>query len=460
MEIARKEMDSELIAELSNNHLGHREEDLKNLGIKTFKDMASFGNETLRTVLFFTRAEILHFDSLRDVCIDRIQAGCQRNKMEPDLQSEVITHDLGHRITDFDRAGVITYKDMAKIRSRDLTEEYLFDYSEVRKFDSLRASCIRKLKENYQKQPIKVGTQKIENIITEIGNIIKSEPKLEYIPKPATIPLIKVKGEKIYSETGDERANGFKPLHESYFLKRHVPSTSRRLIDDMKLELYYSLNSKPRGLGVIFTNTTFKFQTGEIFEESFTSIFKLMGLVIMSHKDMTCKQTQSALQEIVRLDLSQWQMLAVAICTHGGEGDSLYGSDGTAYSLYRDVVSLFTPNNCPELAGKPKVFFIQSCRGDKVGSCPVEADGRDKPCVTLESDFLVAHSTVRGYKSCFVTTLREMFEQYRHTYNLMDILTFVNQIVIQKSIGESDDSDKFVQTCQLVSTLTKLVFFH
>ena len=368
--------------------------------------------------------------------------------MDEKLRDEVVKNDLGHKIEDFKKMGIKTYKDMAHIRGRDLTEECLFDYAEVRKFDILRASCISKVNERSQQSQ----QEAIEVNTVPTTEFVASVPPTSAHPLPANKCL----------ESGSPQSNrnveGMSDLCQA---------SSRQ----QQLEFVYTLDKTEKGLGLIFVNEKIKGQddrTGADQDtQNFVLLFQKMGLTPVEHKDRTCEEIKLILYNC-RTNFSQCQMLAVAISTHGGEGDSLYGSDGTAYSLYRDVVSLFTPNNCPMLAGKPKVFFIQSCRGDKVGSCPVEADGRERPCVTLESDFLVAHSTVRGYKSFrhtetgswFVTKLREMFEQYRDSYTLMDILTFVNQIVIQKSIEESSDSGKLVQTCQLESTLTKLMRFH
>ena len=366
--------------------------------------------------------------------------------MDEDLRVEVIKNDLGHRIEYFDKLGIKTYKDMARVRGRDLTEECLFDYTEGRKFDALRTTCTSKANERGQ-QNQKEGIEVTTFPTTEP---VASAPRTSTHSMPASNSL----------ESGSPQSN--------------------RIVGDMpdqcqasprQFEIFYPLDEKVKGLGFIFVNEKIKGQKDRAGADqdihNFVLLFQEMGLTPMVNKDYSCEKIKQTLDNC-RTDSSQCQMLAVAICTHGGEGDSLYGSDGTAYSLYRDVVSLFTPNNFPKLAGKPKVFFIQSCRGDRVGSCPVEADGRERPCVTLESDFLVAHSTVPGYKSFrhtetgswFVTALREMFEKYRDSYSLMDILTFVNQIVIKKSIGESGDSGKFAQTCELKSTLTKLMRFH
>ncbi|XP_072341623.1 caspase-7-like [Scyliorhinus torazame] len=49
------------------------------------------------------------------------------------------------------------------------------------------------------------------------------------------------------------------------------------------------------------------------------------------------------------------------ISSHGEEG-VIYGSDSCPVKL-GDIYSMFTPKSCPSLAGKPKIFFIQACRG-------------------------------------------------------------------------------------------------
>ena len=47
--------------------------------------------------------------------------------------------------------------------------------------------------------------------------------------------------------------------------------------------------------------------------------------------------------------------------THGNMGE-IYGSDGKALDI-KSVTNLFKEDKCPGLAGKPKLFFIQACRG-------------------------------------------------------------------------------------------------
>lgn len=93
--------------------------------------------------------------------------------------------------------------------------------------------------------------------------------------------------------------------------------------------------------------------------------------------------------------------------THGYKG-KLYAKD-THYNpeLLR---SLFTSDKCPSLAGKPKIFIIQACRGDMPDtgtsltrsmqttrvSTSDETDGhKSQPFkMATQADFLIANSTV------------------------------------------------------------------
>lgn len=63
------------------------------------------------------------------------------------------------------------------------------------------------------------------------------------------------------------------------------------------------------------------------------------------------------------LDHSKNDCLLVAIMTHGDNG-SVEAFD-FSYKI-DDIKSMFTDENCPTLAGKPRLFFIQACQGSKI----------------------------------------------------------------------------------------------
>ncbi|KAL1466975.1 hypothetical protein MTO96_042396, partial [Rhipicephalus appendiculatus] len=54
--------------------------------------------------------------------------------------------------------------------------------------------------------------------------------------------------------------------------------------------------------------------------------------------------------------------LVVILMSHGKK-DMIDGIDGEQVHLFDDVFTLFNNEKCPALQGKPKLFFIQACRG-------------------------------------------------------------------------------------------------
>lgn len=88
----------------------------------------------------------------------------------------------------------------------------------------------------------------------------------------------------------------------------------------------------------------------------------------------------------------------MAVLSHGELG-ILYARD-TPYKP-ECLWSPFTADKCPTLAGKPKMFFIQACQGDKldggVNMCRTETDGQNNSYrIPTQADFLIAYSTVPG----------------------------------------------------------------
>lgn len=112
------------------------------------------------------------------------------------------------------------------------------------------------------------------------------------------------------------------------------------------------------------------------------------------------------------MDHSQHDCLIVAILSHGDLG-MLYAHD-TSYKN-DSIWSYFTADKCPTLAGKPKLFFIQACQGDKLDSGTTlkertETDGQPTSTFRIPSqaDILVAYSTIPGkykFKMKFILNL-------------------------------------------------------
>lgn len=115
-----------------------------------------------------------------------------------------------------------------------------------------------------------------------------------------------------------------------------------------------------------------------------------------------------------QFDFTRYDCLLISILTHG-DNDHLCAYDGK-YEI-SSIYDYFSASKCPTLAGKPKLFIIQACRGDnadfgmtlshtaKSAKSPKRkrqmrpdsiATGRATYRIPNHADFLVAFSTNAG----------------------------------------------------------------
>lgn len=194
--------------------------------------------------------------------------------------------------------------------------------------------------------------------------------------------------------------------------------------------------------------------------EAIKEFCAIAGLKIDSRlktENLTATEIDGVCQESAKNDFSDYDSLVCFILSHGNE-NGIIGTDGTTIEVEK-IVSKFIQNK--SLIDKPKVFFVQACRG----SGRVQADG-DSVTKRLQlpasSDTVIAYSTIKGCISYrlldkgtwFIQTLIEQLKLYAHDMHLMDILTLVNA-----KIAENDLEGHRQMPCQ-VSTLTKFVFFN
>uniref|UniRef100_A0A8D0WP17 Caspase family p20 domain-containing protein n=1 Tax=Sus scrofa TaxID=9823 RepID=A0A8D0WP17_PIG len=94
---------------------------------------------------------------------------------------------------------------------------------------------------------------------------------------------------------------------------------------------------------------------------------------------------------------------ACILLSHGEE-NFIYGTDGV--TAIKDLTVHFRGDRCKTLLEKPKLFFIQACRGTELDdgiqadSGPInDTDANPRYKIPVEADFLFAYSTVPGITS-------------------------------------------------------------
>ncbi|XP_071667616.1 caspase-10 isoform X1 [Patagioenas fasciata] len=196
-----------------------------------------------------------------------------------------------------------------------------------------------------------------------------------------------------------------------FLLQSHLPKRQ------MSLKITrYKMDGPHRGFCLIINNvkfgTSLQERKGSCKDaEELERVFTWLGLDVRIYPDQTSWQIRELLRTWQRLpDHKDRDCFICCILSHGESG-AIYGKDEELVSI-RTIMSHFTAKHCPQLAEKPKLFFIQACQGKAI-QCPVyvEADARipDLPSVQQsvspsesipeEADFLLGMATIDGYVS-------------------------------------------------------------
>ena len=249
----------------------------------------------------------------------------------------------------------------------------------------------------------------------------------------------------------------------------------------------YKMESKPRGIAVIINNEKFRALprrrgTNED-EENLQKLFRWLGFdTKRPYKDLTGKKMGQTLEDVARMDHSNCDCLMVAVLSHGLKGDIVSGKSGSI--SIKNILEVFSDQKCPTLAGKPKIFIIQACRGKRFNvavqdNVPIKFDDVDSVENSVEddddvtdedededeidesddvtdvgpavhpniSDYIVAYSTVPDHVSLrnsagsvFITELEKKFR--KHATN-EDIITMLERVIhgVTKYQPRSEDLD-------------------
>jgi caspase 7 len=243
------------------------------------------------------------------------------------------------------------------------------------------------------------------------------------------------------------------------------------------------MNHTRRGIAVIFNHVNFsmpecpKRDGSDKDRDDLTELLVELDFEVLRYDDPPFRQVARALEQVSKMDHSDSDCLVIVVMSHGDNG-KLYAKD-REYSTAM-LWKYFNAKSCPSLAGKPKLFFVQACRGTKVHpghvlhySSGVEEDGAAPNdgfyTIPVMADILVMYSTVEGFYSWrnpkeggyFVQALVKLLRKYNRTKDLLTILTFVNREVAVNFVSESEDPhyDEQKQMCSIVSMLTRLVYF-
>ncbi|KAI8488315.1 hypothetical protein Bbelb_339110 [Branchiostoma belcheri] len=126
----------------------------------------------------------------------------------------------------------------------------------------------------------------------------------------------------------------------------------------------YKMTSDPRGVALIISNTKFSDPRrdrpgGEKDLDRLGEICGKLKLQQEIKENLTAQEIEAVTKDVSKRDHSSYDCFVLFLLSHGTETGVL-GTDGQHVSV-DSIISSFQA--CKSLVGKPKLFFIQACRG-------------------------------------------------------------------------------------------------
>ncbi|KAM7437399.1 hypothetical protein ABFA07_012956 [Porites harrisoni] len=284
-------------------------------------------------------------------------------------------------------------------------------------------------------------------------------------------------------------------------VKSNVETSSqvkKNVLPDTDEDFVYPMNCKPHGWCLIVNNVDFETLRrrggSDLDAKQLSGLFTQLHYKVKVVRNQTAKQLKDTLFQFAKMsDHKAADSMVLCLLSHGLEGQ-IYGVDGVLVSI-PDLLALFNGYMAKDLIGKPKLFFIQACRGSDYDHGTDVTDGghsanveteyhvtrstnellaaafpNDKPetvdepeTIPAEADMLVAYSTVPGYVSWshlqkgswFVQAMVDVFSAYAKTEDVVSMLVRVNGKVAR----EFESFNRKKQMPAPVIMLTRKVFF-
>lgn len=224
----------------------------------------------------------------------------------------------------------------------------------------------------------------------------------------------------------------------------------------------YPMTAAKRGICLIINNHDFtnsienltKREGTMVDEKCLCEVFEWLGFEVQTHTDCGRRKILSLISELSRRNHGQMDCFVCCVLSHGLEG-GVYGVDGLEVKL-GELTDPFDGLNCPSLAEKPKLFFIQACQGKgEQGAVYIESDSqedshicsdavRPRESIPSKADLLLGMATVPLYVSYrekkngtwFIQSLcQNLVQMVPREDDLVSIMTKVNADVSKKSAG-------------------------
>ena len=251
---------------------------------------------------------------------------------------------------------------------------------------------------------------------------------------------------------------------------------------------------KKRGLALIINNVRFEKPTNkdqpmlrerrgsDKDAENMAQAFTQLGYDVRIEKDQTSQQMRYLFDSAIQRDIKgAHDSMVVCFLSHGCR-KGIYGVDNSVVPI-EEFSTPLNNKNCAALFGKPKIFFIQACRGEAIPEVALkdkdttlmESDrpGDEEACeLPPDSDFFFSYCTVPDAVSLrnisegtiYIKELCSVLKKHFHEYSLEEMITLLHFQLTQQApesfLDRKEDKMKnYLQIGQVVHTLRGPVYF-
>ncbi|XP_031561863.1 caspase-8-like [Actinia tenebrosa] len=237
----------------------------------------------------------------------------------------------------------------------------------------------------------------------------------------------------------------------------------------------YDMRHRPRGYALIISNEKFsgirnlQDRIGtEKDVNNLKTLWEKLHFEVVIKRNKTTSEMYEIAREFSAKDHSSFDCFVCCLMSHGIHG-GIYGIDSEVLELGQ-ITSQFKGSACPSLLNKPKLFFIQACRGtefdhgtqaDAVRNS--EEDAMRHSAEPNEGHFLLGYATPPGYVSWrstehgswYISKLCEVFGKYCDAYDVTSMMVKVND-----EVSEAYTKKGYKQCPAPVVTLRKRIYLN
>eukprot|EP00092_Neocalanus_flemingeri_P019356 GFUD01020966.1.p1 GENE.GFUD01020966.1~~GFUD01020966.1.p1 ORF type:complete len:398 (+),score=94.29 GFUD01020966.1:59-1252(+) len=213
--------------------------------------------------------------------------------------------------------------------------------------------------------------------------------------------------------------------------------------------------------------------------KSIQNTFKSLDWDIDLYNDCTVSQIREVILKQIQLSEENIAALAIFILSHGEDNGTIFASD-YPFRVDHDILFQLAADKSPNLAGKPKLVFVQACQGQETdaGSSVTERERRRRHTsqdststykIPNYADFLIFqasfwdHYSFRSSEtgSWFIQSLCSSIDKSSQDEPLFDILLSVSHSVAitkESNVPGRNHLDKKKQVPLLYSTMLRRMY--